>query len=367
MIEQTITVSQLTNYIKQIFEAEELLFNISVIGEVSSFKLVRGVAYFDLKDESSLISCVCFSGERYGLMKNGDKIIAKGTPNFYVKGGRLNFNVSKITPYGLGELYQNFLQIKEKLTNEGLFDQTHKKLIPHNVKRIGVITSETGAVIKDIITVATRRNPAVDIVLYPAKVQGAGTVGSIIAGLDFFENYDIDVVIIARGGGSMEDLNEFNSEVLARRIFAFTKPVVSAVGHETDFTICDFVCDIRGATPSVSAELVVENIYDKKQLFLKQINSIKSLARNFVINNERDLDLKKNKIINISQNWLNEFEYLLSLKSSKLAKFNPRAILDLGYAKIENKNGVVMSVKNVQSGDEIKISLKDGSVEGVIK
>lgn len=367
MIEQTITVSQLTNYIKQIFEAEELLFNISVIGEVSSFKLVRGVAYFDLKDESSLISCVCFSGERYGLMKNGDKIIAKGTPNFYVKGGRLNFNVSKITPYGLGELFQNFLQLKEKLQNEGIFEQSHKKQIPQNVRRVGVITSETGAVIRDIITVATRRNPAIDIVLYPAKVQGAGTVESIIKALDFFENYNVDVVIIARGGGSMEDLNEFNSEILARRIFVFTKPIVSAVGHETDFTICDFVCDQRAATPSVSAEIVVESVQDKKQLFLRQINTIKSIAKTFLTNSERELELKKDQIINISQNWLNEFEYLISLKASKLAKFNPKAILNLGYAKIENKNGVVMSVKNVQSGDEIKISLKDGSVEGVIK
>ena len=366
-MEQTITVSQLAFYIKKIFEAEELLFNISVVGEVSGLKIVRGIAYFDLKDNSSLISCVCFSGDGIKDIKNGDKIVAKGTPGFYAKGGKLNFNVSKVTLFGQGDLFKQFLLLKQKLEDEGLFDVSIKKTLPESPKNIGVITSQTGAVIHDIITVASRRNPAINIVLYPAKVQGAGSAESIIKALDFFEDYDkVDVVIIARGGGSMEDLWEFNNEALARRIFAFSKPLISAVGHETDFTICDFVADVRAATPSAAAELVAVDTESKKQLFLRQVAILKNHLENVVLGYQNDWLDNAEKLSNIIKNYLGALSHKIELTQAVLEKFNPNKILSLGYAKIEGKNGVITTKTQVKSGEKITINFKDGQVEGEV-
>ena len=367
MGEVVITVSQLARYIKQIFDAEELLFNISVSGEVSGVKLVRDVLYFDLKDDNALLPCVCFIGKAFSFLKNGDKVIVKGTPNYYVKGGRLNFNVSKITPFGVGDIYQNFLLLKEKLQKEGLFDSERKKPLPKDVRRIGVITSETGAVIQDIITVTRRRNSSVDIVLYPAKVQGEGAVKSIIAGLDFFENYNVDVVILARGGGSMEDLAEFNSETLARRIFAFSKPIVSAVGHETDFTVCDFVADVRGATPSVGAELVVQSRQTQKELFARQCGRVKSLMDLLISKNKSILENNMSNIHSLAMSYSSELKYLLSLKRAKLEKLNPYEILKLGYARIEQDGKVASSVNDLDKDQEFDIIFKDGKIKGAIK
>ena len=366
-MEQTITVSQLAWYIKKIFEAEELLYNISVVGEVSGLKIVRGIAYFDLKDASSLISCVCFDGFLLQNAKNGDKIVATGTPGFYVKGGKLNFNVSKIKPFGVGELYQAFMDLKNKLYNEGLFDESFKKPVPQTCAKIGVITSETGAVLHDIINVATRRNPAINIVLYPAKVQGEGSAESIIKALDFFEEQQgVDAVIIARGGGSMEDLWEFNSEALARRIFDFSLPVVSAVGHETDFTICDFVADKRAPTPSAAAELLVENKAEKIYGFERQVMILKSMLENIIVEEENQILSCAQSLSYILGNRINTIEHSLEIATQKLEKFNPNKILAMGYAKIEGDKGVITSVKGLNKGDKVKIHLKDGSVTGEI-
>lgn len=365
-MEHIITVSQLTRYIKQIFEAEELLFNISIVGEISNLKNVRGISYFDLKDEFSLISCVCFDETCLESSKNGDKVVVKGTPNFYVKGGRLNFNVNKVTPYGIGDLYKKFLEIKDKLEKEGLFKEEYKKAIPDSVKNIGVISSETGAVIQDIINVATRRNSAVNIILYPAKVQGEGSALTIMNGLDFFENYDVDVVIIARGGGSMEDLNEFNNESLARRIFDFNKPVISAVGHETDFTICDFVSDVRAPTPSAAAELAVKDIANNKSYYLKQLSSVNYFLTNYLEEYDLVLNDYMNSLMGIAQNYIQNKEYYLSLIQTKIEKYNPKIILNMGYARIEKNGDIVQSVKDVNSKDKIKIIFKDGNIEGEI-
>lgn len=367
-MEQTITVSQLTFYIKKIFEAEELLFNISVVGEVSGIKLVRGILYFDLKDENSMISCVCFNGNDYAGVKNGDKIIAKGTPGFYVKGGKLNFNVCKISPFGLGELYKQFLELKEKLLKEGLFDESHKIAIPTNTQKIGVITSQTGAVFHDIMNVATRRNPAINLVLYPAKVQGEGSSKTIIEGLKFFEEKDdVDVVIIARGGGSAEDLMEFNDEALARQIYVCKKPIVSAVGHETDFTICDFVSDVRAPTPSAAAELSVPNIFEHKQNFLHKVMVLKSRLENLMFDYENGLINTNSTLLQQISNILQTTEYQLNLKKAQLEKFNPNKILAMGYAKVESEDGqVITSTNQLKTGDKITISLKDGKKKGEI-
>ncbi|MBQ3494521.1 MAG: exodeoxyribonuclease VII large subunit, partial [Clostridia bacterium] len=290
-MDRALTVTQVGTYIKQIFDAEEMLSYIRVIGEISGLSISKGVAYFVLKDENAQLQCVCFSPEKFSF-NNGDKVYATGTPKYYVKGGKLNFNVSKIEQAGLGELYINFLMLKQKLELLGYFDAANKKPIPKNIKRIGVVTSAEGAVIQDIINVRNRRNKNVDIVLYPVKVQGVGAEYEIKKGIEFFDNYDVDVVVVARGGGSLEDLMPFNTEVVAKAVFYANKPIVSAVGHETDFTICDFVADLRAPTPSVASELLCEDIQAKKQNVLSLLKRL-NLA---VIKNFRDNSVFVTKI-----------------------------------------------------------------------
>ena len=252
-----ISVTQVNNYIKSIFDAEFMLQNIFVYGEIGSYKVTNGIAYFNLKDEESLISCVLFGANNYPEFEVGAQVLVRGSVNYYAKGGKLNFNAVSIERYGLGVLYQKFLELKSELENLGYFDKSNKKPLPARVNRIGVVTSETGAVIRDIIDVTHRRNNTVDIVLYPVKVQGLGAEKEIASGIDFFSNYDkVDVVIVARGGGSLEDLQPYNSRIVADATFRCNKPLVSAVGHETDYTIIDFVSDLRAPTPSAAAELV---------------------------------------------------------------------------------------------------------------
>ena len=290
---KTLTVSELSNYISAIFEAEELLQNIKVYGEVSGVSYVRGNLYFTLKDEGSMIPCIMF-GVMGNSIKEGDQILATGSMRYYGKAGKLNFYVTTAVPYGSGLLYKKFLELKDKLEKEGLFNIKSKNEIPKNIKTIGVITSATGAVLHDIQTVSHRRNPCLNIVVYPARVQGVGAEQTIINGLNYFDkDKSIDVVIIARGGGSIEDLQPFNTELLARKIVQIKKPVVSAVGHETDFTICDFVCSIRAATPSEGAELVSNNIYEGLEKINSNLSKLNYLVYHFI-------DGKYEKIENIS-------------------------------------------------------------------
>lgn len=368
MLEQVIPVSVLSSYIKQIFDSEELLFNINVSGEVSGIKTSKGITYFDLKDNFALLPCVCFYSSLFSDIKNGDKIIVKGTPNFYVKGGRLSFVVNKVTMDGQGDIYKQFLELKQKLEQEGLFDAKFKQPIPKNINKIGVVSSETGAVIQDIINVATRRNPAINIVLYPAKVQGDNAELEVVNGINFFENKeDVDVIIIARGGGSAEDLNVFNKEVLARRVFECKKPIISAIGHETDFVITDFVADLRAPTPSAAAELVTDDIYKlksdfvhKTQRFLTVLKNIENMQRVVLQNNSRLLLRQiESMFVNIGFN--------LKLQEEKLNALNPQKILSMGYAKIEKNKLNIGSVRDINIGDEIVINFKDGAAISIIK
>ena len=368
MIEdRAISVTQISTYFKQIFDAEELLQNISVFGEVSDFTISRGIAYFSLKDENALLSCICFEGDKLLSVKNGDMVIVKGSPRYYVKGGRLNFNVTKITPYGIGNLFEQFLRLKQKLEEEGLFDDKFKKNIePKKIKRIGVVTSKTGAVIQDIINIISRRNPNIDIVLYPVKVQGAGAENDIAKGIDFFSNYEnVDVVIVARGGGSLEDLQPFNTEIVARATFNSNKPIVSAVGHETDYTIIDFVSDLRAPTPSAAAELVTEDIISKKQVLQSKILR---LIRSFdtIVNYEKTKFNHNIKTLkNLCESFINERSYMLSLKLTKLSKLNPKAIMKLGYAKVSKNYEIIISVNDTKVGDELNIEFIDGDIKVV--
>ena len=383
-MERAITVTQLSTYIKQIFEAEEMLSFIKVVGEVSGLTIAKGIAYFTLKDENAQLSCVCFSPDNF-CFKNGDKIYATGSPRYYVKGGKLNFNVSKIEQAGIGELYQKFVQMKEKLEQLGYFDDSRKKSIPKQINRIGVVTSAEGAVIQDIINVRNRRNPKVDIVLYPVKVQGNGAEFEIAAGIDFFNNYNVDVMIVGRGGGSLEDLMPFNTEVVANAIYASNIPVVSAVGHETDFTICDFVSDLRAPTPSAASELLCEDIATRKQnsLFLiNRLNRAVSVLKNRcdnqtqkvfgdfvnVLNNDlmqkrQSVKDKLFKLDKIVERKSEEFGYRFDMLFGKLEKLNPDLILKLGYGAIKKQNEYISSVNNLNIGDNIDVVLKDGVVK----
>ena len=382
---QAISVTKYNNYIKQIFDAEELLHNISIVGEVFGVSFSRQVLYFSLKDDKSSISCVCFFPQFSSLLKEGDSVVITGSPNYYQKSGKLNFNVIDVKPSGQGLNYLKFLEMKEKLEKEGLFDVSHKKPIPKDIKRIGVITSKEGAVIRDIINVTRRRNKSVDIVLFPVKVQGNGAEEEIAYAIEKFSDYEnIDVIIVARGGGSLEDLWAFNTEIVARAVYNSRKPVVSAVGHETDFTIIDFVSDLRAPTPSAAAEILTEDVKNKLTYLKHLMGNFKTSLNHYYQTSNFSLDrnidefnLVVNRIENLNRNRFNKTiynfekslsEYVkdsifnLSLLENGLNKLSPIEVLKRGYAKIEQSGKVVDKACNLVLSSEIEINFSDGKV-----
>lgn len=387
MDENIVSISQFSNYIKKIFEAEVLLQNICVYGEVGSYNISNGIAYFTLKDENALLNCVMFNPkERPNI---GDVVIVKGSPNYYIKGGKFSFNVFAMMPYGKGLLYENFLKLKSKLEDKGYFDLSIKKSLPERVKRIGVVSSSTGAVIQDIIDITRRRNNSVDIVLFPVKVQGIGAELEIANGINFFSDYDkVDVVIVARGGGSMEDLQPFNTEVVADAVYKCKKPLVSAVGHETDFTIIDFCSDLRAPTPSAAAELVVREkkidieliddlMYNIDYLINKKINNTKTNLENITTNINRELTnilnidyLKTEKLVDSLNGSINKLltnkENQLNLHSNLIEKLNPKVALNKGYVKVTNGGKNVTKVSDLKLTDRIGFELLDGYVEAEV-
>lgn len=380
-----ISVTRYNTYIKQIFDAEELLHNIKIIGEVFGVSFSRNVIYFSLKDENASISCVCFYKDMFSLIKEGDSVIITGSPNYYVKAGKLSFNVVNIEPAGQGLLYQRFMELKDKLEKEGLFAEEHKKPMPQNIKRIGVITSKEGAVIHDIINVATRRNPGVDIVLFPSKVQGNGAEDEIAYAIEKFDDYDkIDVIVVARGGGSLEDLWAYNTEKVARAIFNCKKPIVSAVGHETDFTIADFAADLRAPTPSAAAELLTQDISQKKSACIDLVYRFNDSITSYFdekTDHLNDLNLEIfNKVESIEvqnrlklQKGISEFErtveglyndenYRLGILENTLQKLSPLEILKRGYAKVEQNGNPIDKTKDVVLSSNLEIILLDGTI-----
>ncbi len=384
----TLSVLQFNTFVKNILDAEVFLSNISLMGEVTNFKISGGNAYFDLKDENASVSCVKFGASDLDI-KNGDLITVFGKVNFYVKSGKLNFLVSRAQASGLGDLYQKFLELKNRLEKEGYFREEIKKEIPRFAKRIGVVTSETGAVIRDIINVARSKNTKTDIVVYPSKVQGLGAEDEIVKGVEYFNTRDdIDVIIIARGGGSLEDLSPFNTEKVVKGIYASKLPIISAVGHETDFTLCDFASDLRVPTPSVASEVAVfdyqktiNKIFDLNEYFHKNlISRLKVYKDNFLSGTEsisksvklklvetKSLVLKNIKDIeNLAQVKFQENKYKLEKMIEVLTKLNPLEILKNGYAFIEKDNKKITSINSVSVGDEINISLADGKIDAVI-
>lgn len=385
MSDNYISVSQLNTYIKNIFEAEIMLQNICVYGEISSFNISNNIAYFNLKDEGGMLQCVLFGANQFPKQNIGDMVLVRGSMNYYAKGGKLSFNAVSIMPYGKGLLYEKFLQLKGELEKRGYFAQEHKKTLPKYIRRIGVVTSETGAVIRDIINVTRRRNDTLDIVLYPVKVQGLGADREIAKAIDFFSNYDeVDVVIVARGGGSMEDLEPFNSEIVATATYNCSKPIVSAVGHETDFTIIDFVADMRASTPSVAGELVawdkyleMENIYSNVARLDKLISS-KLDCVNSKLQYSIDKILSNIKFqignfensLNMSIRGLDCIEDILDRKTHILEKFqvvldnkNPQKLSDMGYSKVLQNGKVINKVANIDKDIDVDISMIDGNIK----
>ncbi|MBR7172509.1 MAG: exodeoxyribonuclease VII large subunit [Clostridia bacterium] len=384
----TLSVVQFNTFVKNILDAEEFLSGLSVYGEVTNLKISGGHAYFDLKDESAMLSCVKFGASDLNI-KNGDLVTAFGKVNFYVKSGRLNFIVGRVAQSGLGDLYQRFLLLKEKLEKEGLFREEIKKAIPRFAKNIGVVTSETGAVIRDIIHVTRQKNPYTNIILYPSKVQGNLAENELAEGIEYFNTReDIDTIIVARGGGSLEDLSPFNTEKIVRAIYKSEKPIISAVGHETDFTLCDFAADLRVPTPSVAAEVAVFDYFEQiknisnlnNNIYYFITKNIKSLKNDIAAVSTSVIDKTKLKLEEskaelflilkeiesaVSSN-LKQKEATLSVVSGLISKMNPLEILKNGYSLVEKDGKKLSSSKNVKVGDEVTINLSDGRVDAKI-
>ena len=394
MTYNAISVTELNKYIKDKFEEDEMLNNILVKGEISNFKHhYTGHMYFTLKDENSLIKCVMFKTYTPNLNfipKDGMQVKVLGTVSVFERDGVYQIYCKAMQQDGIGDLYKIYTELKEKLSKEGLFDDKYKKPIPYMPKCIGVLTSNTGSVIRDIINVSTRRNPNVYIKLLPVPVQGQGAARKITEAIKIMnENRLCDVIILARGGGSLEDLWPFNEEIVARAIFDSKIPIVSAVGHETDFTISDFVADLRAPTPSAAAELVIPNVKDIL-LKLKEYESRQKIALNRKIQimklryekclnskvfkeplqkiNERYmmLDIKVRQMESyINQKYINEKAKAIKL-IAKLDALSPLKTLSRGYSIITLNGKTIKEAKYLKKDDEINIKLFDGQVNAKI-
>lgn len=384
-----ITVTDLNKYIKDKIAEDEMLNNVFVKGEISNFKNhYTGHLYFTLKDENSLIKCIMFKSfaERLKFVpKDGMKVMIFGAVSVFERDGVYQIYAKAMQEDGMGDLHKAYEELKAKLEKEGLFDIINKKRIPKMPKTVGVLTSQTGSVIRDIINVSTRRNPNVHIRLLPVPVQGPGAAEKIAAGIDKMNEEKLaDVIIIARGGGSLEDLWPFNEEIVARAIFRSELPVISAVGHETDFTIADFVADLRAPTPSAAAELAVPDIYEIKM----KISSYQDRLRTSLKRKVEFMKLRYEKAINsrvfkeplrkINDNYLiidkciriletrierkyKESETKWLELTAKLDTLSPLKTLTRGYSLVEHNGKIVTSEKDIKSDDEINIKFYDGS------
>ncbi len=368
-----LSVLQLNEYVKGVLEDEPQLQAVAVKGEISNFIHHRsGHMYFTLKDEDSQIKAVMFKNANMRLQfrpKDGQKVVVMGSVSVYSPGGQYQLYVGAMKPDGIGDLYQAYEELKKRLSEEGLFDPIHKRPLPAFPQKIGVITSANGAAVRDIINVAGRRCPMTQLLLYPAQVQGAGTDESLIAALDYFDNRgDIDVIIIGRGGGSIEDLWGFNSERLARKIFAMNTPVISAVGHETDFTICDFVADKRAPTPSAAAEIAVPDLNVLRQRLDGLAERACGGLENGVAERMRRLDDAK------ATYDIRGVERLLRLKEEKLKglvgkahSLSPLGVLARGYAVVSKDGRAVVDAAAVEVGDGVEIRLQKGKLTAKVE
>lgn len=388
------SVSELNNYIKNIFDNNRTLSAVTVRGEISNFVNHRsGHLYFSLKDSEGQIRAVMFRSRAASLKflpESGMRVIVHGAVNLFPKDGSCQIYVSSMQPDGIGALYLAYEQLKQRLAEEGLFDSEHKLPIPRFPSRIGVITSPTGAAVRDIINVTGRRFPNAEVYVYPSLVQGDGAEQSLIKALDFLDKSGLcDLIIIGRGGGSIEDLWAFNSEKLARRIYAATTPVISAVGHETDFTICDFVSDMRAPTPSAAAELAVP---DKRELMIRldsfDERIILALKRKLAVSEERLDTLRaavnrfspvnlilagkesvaraEDKVNILIKGYIDRARDRLAVSSGKVNALSPLSILSRGYSITEANGKIICKSSDLKVGDKIDILLSEGRIDAVV-
>lgn len=388
------TVRQVNSYIKNMFAQDFMLNRIYVKGEVSNLKYhTSGHIYFSLKDESGTIACVMFAGSRSGLsfrMEEGQQIIVLGVVDVYARDGKYQLYARKIMRDGVGLLYERFELLKKELQEMGMFAPEYKQKIPKYIRRLGVVTAPTGAAVRDIINITKRRNPFVQIILYPALVQGEGASESIVKGIHALEAEKVDVMIVGRGGGSMEDLWAFNEEAVARAVFDCSVPVISAVGHETDTTIIDFVADLRAPTPSAAAELAVYDFMEmKKNLKLREerllhfMQLILERKRQKLeqyslrmrayhpqqrLNEQRQFAADaENRLRREMMRRLEQEKYRLGLMAERLKGLSPLEKLSQGYAYVENSSGAnVRTVSNVKQGEQITVYVTDGRIRAEV-
>lgn len=383
-----VTVTQLNKYIKERFDEDENLNAILVKGEISNFKNhYTGHLYFTLKDENSLIKCIMFKSYAEKLAfkpTDGMKVMVFGSVSVFERDGVYQIYVKTMLEDGMGDLHEQFEKLKAKLEKEGLFDQKHKKKIPLYPKVVGVLTSQTGAVIRDIINVSTRRNPNVHIRLLPVPVQGPGAAEQIAEKIKVMNEKKLaDVIIVGRGGGSLEDLWPFNEEIVARAIYESELPIISAVGHETDFTIADFVADLRAPTPSAAAELAVPDVYELKEKIINYQNRMRqSLKKKIELMKLRYEKCMKSRVFtdptrNIKDKYIILDTYIKRLETkirniqkekqtkyieivAKLDTLSPLKTLTRGYCLTEKEGNIIKSVKQLETNDEIKLKFYDG-------
>lgn len=386
------TVSQINGYVKKIIDHNLILNNIWVKGEISNFKHhTSGHMYITLKDESGVLKAVMFRGAASSLTfmpKDGMKVRARGRISVYEAGGSYQLYIEEMRQEGIGDLYIAYEKLKKRLDKEGLFDEIHKKPIPRFPKTIGVATAATGAAVRDIINVISRRYPVAKIVLYPTLVQGEGAKESIVSAIKYFnKTKSVDTLIIGRGGGSIEDLWAFNEEIVAQAIFDSKIPIISAVGHETDFTIADFVSDLRAPTPSAAAEVAVPNIIElgssisiletrALRAVNKKIEGAKLILKRFKMRTPKDkLDEYNLRLDTLLRRCESAFKFKLSdskknltVLSGKLDALSPLKTLSRGYAVATDSGGdIIRSVNDIKSGDEFTLRLSDGNKECLVK
>lgn len=389
------SVGQVNSYIKNMFAQDIMLGLVYVRGEVSNLKYhSSGHIYFTLKDEKSSLACVMFAGSRKGLtfrLQEGQQVVASGKVEVYERDGKYQLYVSQVRQEGLGSLYEQFEQLKRKMEEMGMFAQEYKRPLPPYVRRLGIVTAPTGAAVRDIINISKRRNPYLEIILYPALVQGEHAAKSIAAGIAALDDYGVDVIIAGRGGGSMEDLWAFNEEIVAQAVFDCMTPVISAVGHETDFTIADFVADLRAPTPSAAAELAVFEVsaleeeiagYRKRLVYLwnghfesKKSMLEKTAFRLHSLSPAHQLNEKRTRLLAIEEKLSGLIEqrildrkHRLQISLERLKGLSPLEKLGQGYGYVADEDGnAVTDIRQVKTGDTLRIHVTNGKISARVE
>lgn len=388
------SVGQVNRYVKNMFTQDYVLRKVYVKGEVSNCKYhTSGHIYFSLKDETGVLSCVMFAGQRRGLafrMKDGDRVVVGGAVDVYERDGRYQMYAKEITLEGAGALYERFLALKAELEEMGMFAPEYKQPIPRFIRRLGVVTAPTGAAVQDIRNISLRRNPYLQIILYPALVQGDGAADSIVKGIRMLDEAGVDTIIVGRGGGSIEDLWAFNEEKVARAIFECRTPIISAVGHEVDFTIADFVADLRAPTPSAAAELAVDDMAQvmytlssyqerfqrdmREKIEFQRVRLGQYQMRLKYLSPKSRLRDRRQALVDFEDtlrramdNKLQQYRHRLGIYLERYQGLSPLAKLNQGYSFVADTDGRgITSVSQVKPGDRVEISVTDGVIQAEV-